>query len=200
MTSEHLLVFSLALGIAAMIPGPGIIAMVARALGSGFWPAMPMAFGMILGDLIFLTSVVLGVAAIAKQLGGFFTVVKFVGAAYLIYLGCRLWMAPLEERDIAKTRATRPIKMVILGLIVTLSNPKAILFYLALAPNIIDVQAIDSLSLVELGLVAVIVDATALGLHAAAAARTRLLFLSSTLRRRLNRCAGASLIGAGAAN
>ena len=70
MTLETMVIFSVALSVAAMLPGPGIFAMVARALGSGFWPAVPMAVGMILGDLIFLALVVLGLATVAHQLGG----------------------------------------------------------------------------------------------------------------------------------
>ncbi len=199
MTFETLLLFSIAFSIAAVVPGPGVIAVVARALGSGFWPAMPMAVGMVLGDLIFLTLVALGLAAVAEQIGGFFAVVKFVGAAYLIYLGYRMWAAPVETTAISPIMASAPLKMGIVGLVVTLSNPKTVLFFLALLPTLIDVRTIDGTSLIELGLIMVMIDVVVLAAYSAVAARTRLLFLSSRLRHRLNRCAGASLIGAGGA-
>jgi len=184
---------------AAVMPGPGILAMVARALGSGFWPAVPMAVGMILGDLIFLSLVVFGLAAVAHQLGEFFIVAKFFGAAYLIYLGYRMWRAPVDKKTIAERSASGPVKMWIAGLVVTLSNPKTVLFFLALLPTVIDIRTIDSVSFIELSIIVVIVDATVLGIYAAVAARTRLLFASSRLRRRLNRCAGGAMIGAGGA-
>ena len=199
MTFETLLLFSIAFSVAAVVPGPGVLAVVARALGSGFWPAMPMAVGMVLGDLIFLTLVALGLAAIAQQLGGFFAVVKFIGAAYLMYLGYRMWTASIEQAAIAPTAASGPFKMGAVGLMVTLSNPKTVLFFLALLPTLIDIRTIDVTSLIELGIIMVIIDVAVLAIYAAAAARTRLLFLSSRLRQRLNRCAGATLIGAGGA-
>lgn len=199
MTFETLLLFSIAFSVAAVVPGPGVLAVVARALGSGFWQAMPMAVGMVVGDLVFLALVALGLAAIAQQLGGLFAVVKFIGAAYLIYLGYRMWTAPIEDKAITPASSSGPFKMAVVGLVVTLSNPKTVLFFLALLPTLIDIRTIDGTSLIELGIVMVIIDAAVLAIYAAAAARTRLLFLSSRLRRRLNRCAGATLIGAGGA-
>ncbi len=165
MTLETMVIFSVALSVAAMLPGPGIFAMVARALGSGFWPAVPMAVGMILGDLIFLALVVLGLAAVAHQLGGFFIVMKFMGATYLIYLGCRMWTAPVDDETIAGTKASRPAKMGLAGLLVTLSNPKTVLFFLALVPTVIDIRAIDGASFVQLSVIVVVVDAAVLGIY-----------------------------------
>ncbi len=199
MTIETMLVFSIALLVAAVLPGPGIVAMVARVLGSGFWTAVPLAVGMITGDLIFLTVVVLGLAALAQQLGGFFVLVKFVGAIYLVYLGYQMWTAPIDNKDIARTKASRPARMYVVGLIVTLSNPKTVLFFLALLPTIVGVTSVDGLAFAQLGTIVVVIDALVLSMYAALAAQARLVFSSPLLRKRLNRGAGTVMIGAGGA-
>ena len=83
MTLTGFLTYALALGIAAAIPGPGVIALIARALGSGFRPTLPMLFGLALGDVVYLGAAVLGLAYIASTFGTAFMVIKYLGAAYL---------------------------------------------------------------------------------------------------------------------
>jgi NAD(P)-dependent dehydrogenase (short-subunit alcohol dehydrogenase family) len=70
MTLTGFLAYSAALGVAAAIPGPGVTALVARALGSGFRSSLAMSFGLMLGDLTYLTAVVLGLAFVAHRLRG----------------------------------------------------------------------------------------------------------------------------------
>ena len=82
--------YVIALAIACAIPGPGVTASVGTALGSGFRPALVFVTGIVFGDLTYLTFAVLGLTAIATVFSGFFTVVKFAGAAYLLYLAWRI--------------------------------------------------------------------------------------------------------------
>ena len=91
MTLTGFLAYSAALGIAAAIPGPGITALVARALGSGFRSSLAMSFGLMLGDLTYLTAVVLGLAFVAQTFGMVFLAIKWLGVAYLAFLGWRFW-------------------------------------------------------------------------------------------------------------
>ncbi|RUV29016.1 LysE family transporter, partial [Mesorhizobium sp. M7A.F.Ca.MR.148.00.0.0] len=85
------LAYSAALGIAAAIPGPGITALVARALGSGFRSSLAMSFGLMVGDITYLTAVVLGLAFVAQSFGMVFLAIKWLGVAYLAFLGWRFW-------------------------------------------------------------------------------------------------------------
>ena len=96
MDPATLLAFTVAPTMAALIPGPGMTALVARALAVGFWGTMPMVLGLIAGDMVFLTCAALGLAALASTFAAVFTVVKFAGAAYLLWLGWQLWRAPLH--------------------------------------------------------------------------------------------------------
>ncbi len=86
MTLAGFVAYSGALAIAAAIPGPGVTALVARALGSGFRSSLFMSLGLIIGDLTYLTAVVLGLAMVAQTFGTVFLVIKWAGVAYLAYL------------------------------------------------------------------------------------------------------------------
>ena len=87
MTLASILTYSSALFIAAAIPGPGMTAIVARALGSGFRETLFMGFGLILGDLVYLTAVILGLALLAEAFTGIFLAIKIGGALYLFLRG-----------------------------------------------------------------------------------------------------------------
>ena len=96
-TLHAFVIYCTVYAIAVAVPGPGIVAIVARALGSGFRATIPAAIGTLLGDLVVMTLSVLGLALIAKALGTLFLAVKLGGALYLVYLGYRYWTAPVSE-------------------------------------------------------------------------------------------------------
>src|SRR5690349_5360448 len=100
MTLTGFLAYSAALGIAAAIPGPGVTALVARALGSGFRSSLAMSFGLILGDLTYLTAVVLGLAFVAQTFGMVFLAIKWAGVAYLAFLGWRFWTSGITPETV----------------------------------------------------------------------------------------------------
>ena len=91
MTLAGFIAYSGALALAAAIPGPGVTALVARALGSGFRSSLFMSLGLILGDLIYLTAVVLGLAIVAQSFGMVFLAIKWAGVAYLAWLAWSFW-------------------------------------------------------------------------------------------------------------
>src|SRR6478736_6817173 len=101
MTATTLLAYCGALFIAAAIPGPGITAIVARALGAGFRETFFMGLGLVLGDMTYLTAVILGLAFVAQTFGEIFIVIRYAGVAYLAYIAWKLWTAGLLRQDIA---------------------------------------------------------------------------------------------------
>ena len=100
-----LLVFAGALVVAAASPGPAVAALVARVIGRGSDGAFAFAAGLALGDLVWLAAAILGLAVVAQTFHEAFLVIKYAGAAYLIYLAYRMWTAPVALRDIAAARA-----------------------------------------------------------------------------------------------
>ncbi len=198
MTLAALIAYSGALFIAAAIPGPGVTALVARALGSGFRETFFMGLGIVLGDMIYLTAVVLGLALIAQTFTTVFFVVKFAGVLYLGYIAWKLWTAGLLLEDIKAKPSTSPVMSFLSGLLVTLGNPKTMLFYVALVPTLIDIADIGPrdygllLTATFLVLLAVLVPYMLL------AARARLLLKQPKALRTLNRVAASVLAGTAA--
>jgi len=198
MTIAVLIAYCGALFIAAVIPGPGITAIVARALGSGFRPTFFMGLGLILGDMIYLTAVILGLAFIAQTFTTAFMLIKIAGAAYLGYIAWKLWTSGLIPENIEASRQTGLGMSFLSGLLVTLGNPKTMLFYVALVPTLVD---LESIGLDEYG---VLIAATFVVLlvvlvpYIALASRARLLLRQPRALQRMNRVAAGILAGTAA--
>ncbi len=195
-----LLVFATALFIAAASPGPGIAAIVARVLGRGTQGALAFSAGVAIGDVVWLTFAIVGLAAIAQAFHGVFLVIKYAGAAYLLYLGYRLWTAPVTATEVeAQVSGEHPAKLFLAGLAVTMGNPKVMIFYLALLPTLIDLAGITVLGYAELVAVTLAVLGVVFAGYIGLAARARRLFTSPRAIRWINRTTGTVMAGAAAA-
>src|SRR5688572_7522206 len=143
MTLAGFIAYSGALALAAAIPGPGVTALVARALGSGFRSSLFMSLGLIVGDLIYLTAVMLGLAIVARTFGMVFLVIKWAGVAYLAWLAWTFWTSGITAETVEAKKAKGGFFASFLaGLTVTLGNPKTMIFYLAITPTIVDLKTI----------------------------------------------------------
>jgi threonine/homoserine/homoserine lactone efflux protein len=194
-----LFVFALALFVAAASPGPAITALVARVLVRGTTGALAFMLGLAVGDVVWLTAAILGLAFIAKTFAVAFLILKYVGAAYLIYLAWRVWTAPVGAHAAAAPKAERPLRLFLAGLSLTLGNPKTMVFYLALLPNLIDLGGVTLLGYLELVGVTFWVLTVVDGGYILLAARARRLFQSPRALRWISRGSGALLAGAAVA-
>ena len=192
-----LLVFAAALALAAASPGPSVVALVARTLVRGREGAAPLVAGIILGDIVWLAGAVLGLAALAATLGSLFILVRLLAAAYLIYLAWKLWTAPArtsEPGEIAESDSG--FGLFLTGLGMTLGNPKAMAFYLALLPSILDLNHLTLLGFAELCVVIAMVLTLVFGSYVALAHRARHLAASARAVRFINRACGTAMAGA----
>jgi threonine/homoserine/homoserine lactone efflux protein len=194
-----LLAFTIAYIVAVLVPGPGVAAIVARALGGGFWSAVPMIVGILIGDLIYLVFALFGLAAIATYFGPIFVVVRFAGAAYLLYIAWQFWTAKPGSEQLGPKKREPWLRSFFAGFALTMGNPKTIVFYLALLPTVVPLdRPITALGFVELTTIVVVV-LLAIGCgYAWLAAWARDLFVSPTAIRRLNRTAGVIMASAAA--
>lgn len=194
----QVLAYAVALGIAAAIPGPGMTALVARAAGSGPGAAFAMLGGLVVGDLVYLSFAVFGLALVAESFSGLFVAIRWFSIGYLCWLAWSFWHA--EHRDLSAIRPTRRdlASSAGSGLTLTLGNPKTIAFYLALLPLVIDLESVG-VAVWATVLVPVTVAILALvgGAFVVAALGVRRLLSSAAAQRRLHR--GAALAMAGAA-
>ncbi|MFS8111262.1 LysE family translocator [Rhizobium jaguaris] len=198
MTLAALLAYSGALFIAAAIPGPGITAIVARALGSGFRETFFMGLGLVLGDTIYLTAVILGLAFVAQTFTEVFIVIKIAGALYLAYIAWKLWTAGLLTTDVAAKKSTSVGMSFLSGLLVTLGNPKTMLFYVALVPTLIDIRSIGLREYAMLLAVTFVVLLVVLVPYMLLASRARTFLKRPKALQILNRAAASILAGTAA--
>jgi threonine/homoserine/homoserine lactone efflux protein len=196
MLSWHsFLLYCSAYAVVILLPGPGVVAMVARALGSGFRSCIPAAVGTAVGDLIWMTLSAFGLAAVAHAMGQYFVAVKWAGAAYLLYLAYRYWTAPVA--DLPQIVGSSARQGFLSQLSVTLGNPKAMAFFLALLPTVVDLRHLNAIGYLQLCSATAVLIPTIMLAYAALASRVRGLLESKKARGRLNK--GAAVIMAGAA-
>ena len=139
MSAYGLLVFSLIYALAVATPGPGVAAILARALGRGVAGAPAFIGGFIAGDLLWFTLAALGLAVLAQQAHALFVGVRFAGAAYLLYLAWRLWRAPSATLSaLAPPERESTLQLFLGALALTLGNPKTMVFFLAVLPTVVD--------------------------------------------------------------
>ncbi len=196
---SQVLTYSAALGVAAAIPGPGMAALVARSVSGGALSGLCLLFGIVLGDLTYLSFAVFGLAMVAEHFHSLFQLVRWGAAGYLCYLAWVFWFAThqaIEPGQQVQRRAL--LSAAISGFSITLGNPKTIAFYLALLPLVINLEAV---SLQTWGLMLVPLTAGVLlavgAVYILGAVRIRHLLSSLRAQQRLFR--GAAVIMAGAA-
>lgn len=191
--------FAAASAVLLIIPGPTILLVVSYALGQGWRTALPMAVGVALGDFTAMTLSMLGIGALLAASATVFTILKWIGAAYLIYLGIKLFRAGGTLNAEPRSDAVSAVKMLGHAWLVTALNPKSITFFVAFLPQFLDRNA-DFLTQM------VIFEATFLALafanafgYALIAARARNLVRNPKAIGVFNKAGGSLLIGAGIA-
>jgi len=197
MALEQYLTFTVAMIIYVVTPGPGVMAVVARSLADGMAATIPHIMGIVTGNLIYLLASIYGLSWIASQMGQTFLLIKIVGGAYLVYIGVRLWRSSGEITALRDRQPKTVLATFFTGLMITASNPKAILFYLAILPVVIDINTINLQTLVPVMIINSLVLIAIVGGYSAIAATVRQLFNNSHTMKKLNKGAGSIMIAAG---
>ena len=198
MTIYSILGLSVAMFLLAITPGPGVFATVSKALSSGFKHSIPVIIGIVIGDLIFLLLAIYGLSAVAETFGTLFVVIKYLGAAYLIWLGIRLWQTHPAKTDIISSEYRSGKYSFLAGLSITLGNPKVILFYLGFLPTFVDLEALSSIDVAIVVFVVSLVLGSVMLFYAYTASRVKVVFKSETAQCWVNRAAGSAMIATGA--
>ncbi len=199
MSFETWVAFAAASSVLLVIPGPTVLLVVSYALGQGWRTALPMAIGVALGDFTAMTLSMLGLGALLATSATLFTILKWVGAAYLVYLGIKLWRAGGTLDAAPRTDAVSAAKMLGHAWLVTALNPKSITFFVAFLPAFLDPKA-DFLTqmLVFETTFLVLAFANAFG-YALVASRARRLASDPRAIGIVNKVGGGLLVSAGVA-
>ncbi|MFO1085896.1 MAG: LysE family translocator [Reyranellaceae bacterium] len=199
MMFESWLAFTAASALLLIIPGPTVLLVVSYALGQGWRTALPMAVGVALGDFTAMTLSMLGLGALLAASATLFTILKWVGAAYLVYLGIKLWRAGGTLDAAPRTDATSALRMLGHAWLVTALNPKSITFFVAFLPAFLDPHGdfLVQMIVFETTFLA-LAFANAFG-YAVVASRARGFVANPRAIGVVNKVGGGLLIGAGAA-
>jgi threonine/homoserine/homoserine lactone efflux protein len=120
-----------------IIPGPAVIYIVGRSIHQGRRAGLASVLGIACGSMVHVTAAALGLSALLLASSLAFSVVKYAGAAYLIYLGVRTLLGPIREQaDLPKPDPIR--RIMAQGLLVNILNPKTALFFFAFLPQFVD--------------------------------------------------------------
>ena len=181
--------------VAIAVPGPGVMAIIARVLGNGFHSALPAVLGTMVGDFVLMTLSAFGLALVARAMGDLFLIIKLAGAAYLIFLAYKHWTAKVDaDSDVAPATARDGF---LSQLFLTLGNPKAIAFFVALLPTVVDLHALRLSGYLQLAAATTVLIPTVLLAYAAVANRFRGFVANARARKAINRTAAVVLLGAG---
>jgi len=196
MTPAVYLALTATIAVAALTPGPAVTAIVARAITDGVRPALAINAGVVTGDLIFFALAAAGMAAAASSLGELFTVLRWIGAAYLVWQGIRLWrFQPRSVKDTpAMAHESHFWRNYGAGLLLMFGHVQAMLFYAALLPGFVNFSRLTAgdIALVALTL-AVVIGAINAG-YAVLAARARRFFTDDRAQVLLHRVAGTLML------
>lgn len=199
MSFEHWIAFVAASAVLLAIPGPTILLVISYALGHGRKSASATVAGVALGDFTAMTASMLGLGALLAASAALFTVLKWIGAAYLIYLGVKLWRAPVADRTVAEEEAPveRPLRIFLHTYVVTALNPKSIIFFVAFLPQFLDLARplLPQMMIFETTfLILATLNAATYALMASMARQT---IRRPAVQRAVNRTGGTLMIGAG---
>lgn len=142
----------------ALVPSVSVLAVSARAASAGFRHGAYVTLGIIAGDTLFILLAIFGLHLLAEAMGDSFVFIKYLGAAYLIWLGVRLWRSGAGAASAQTHADASATSSFMTGLLITLGDQKAILFYLGFFPAFMDLKALtmlDALLVIAIAAVAV---------------------------------------------
>ncbi len=189
--------FALAMLVLAVSPGPGVFATIARSLSCGFFSALAVIAGIILGDIIFLLFAIFGMALLAQILGNFFVIIKLLGGSYLIWQGIKIFFSNTSMIDSETIVASSKSVNFLSGLFITLGNPKVILFYCGFLPTFVSLSELTLTDTVTIITVIATVLVAVLGTYAWLADSARRFLKTPRQMKRLNQTAGGVMVTAG---
>ena len=144
MSFQEILALLLIILVFVISPGPGTLAVFGKSMEQGFIAAFFLSFGLILGDITYLVAVILSLDFFSNTIASFMDQVKIVGGMYLIYLGVQSWRSGSFKikKDISKKGNFAEF---VTGYLISMANPKVMVFYIAILPNFINLKNLSLL-------------------------------------------------------
>lgn len=180
-------------------PGPAAIAVTAEAASSGFKKSTLVIFGIAIANIVFFVLSATGIITLIIASHTLFSIIKWIGVAYLLYLGFGAIFSQSGPLSIntAKKAETKNYKIFMKGFVLEISNPKALLYFSALLPQFIDISSPIIPQLIILCLITLVLNLFCYSLYGYLGFKSIGKFIKPIVIKVINRSAGAMLIFAG---
>lgn len=198
MALETWLAFFVACWIISLSPGAGAIASMSAGLQYGFWRGYWNALGLQIGLALQIAIVAAGVGAILATSALAFSLIKWFGVLYLVYLAYRQWRALPSDLSAESSERPigRPLSLVLRGFLVNFSNPKAIVFMLAVLPQFLNPHQPLLGQYLVMGVTMICVDLIVMAGYTGLASRVLRMLRSPRQQRLMNRSFALLFVGA----
>ena len=181
----------------AFIPSASVLVVSYKSAACGFTHGVFTTIGIVVGDIIYILLAIYGLSVLAELTGNRFSLVKYLGGAYLIWLGIRLWRANQNTADVENIIEPSLLSSFLTGLFITLGDQKAVLFYLGLFPAFLD---LSSVTLADTGII-ILTATLAVGgaklVYAYMADRASRLLSNTSATKIINIVAGTVMVSVG---
>lgn len=198
---EKLLLFFAVSLVSTGTPGPAVLYVSSQGVTGGMRSAASSSLGILSADALYILLSITGLTTVLLASYELFTVIRWVGAIYLVYLGLRLIWAGLHVREAAGTAtpaaAVSPLRSFVGGFVVHASNPKALLYFGSLVPQFVDPLRPLGRQLASLTVVHLLTASAVLLVYCLLSARLRRSTVSTRVRRTFSFASGTFLVGAG---
>ena len=178
----------------SIVPGPSVFLVIVKSMTSNLSQGLITIGGIVFANIIFILLVVYGVGALLASMDGLYAIIKFAGSAYLFWLGIKLLRTKVKKAEIEQVAETSWHANFTAGFIVTISAPRAILFYVSLLPNVIDLTKARVPDVLLLMLIATVAVGGAKLPYALLAYRSSLFLQEEKPKRVMNLLAGVVMI------
>lgn len=185
--------FIIPFAVAAAVPGPAQGTLVSHVLSRGGKAAVPFVAGMLVGNAIWLALAALGLSAIAEKFQSVFMVVKWLGVAYLMFVAWALWTKDALQPQRAPVRSFGGGFTA--GSLLTLSNPKAVIFFGAVLPHAFDMTVLSPVEIASIVGLGVAIDLTIQSVYLIGASKLRSALRSPRAMKRVNRTSAGLMAG-----
>ena len=197
MTWELWLLFVATEGLLCVTPGPAVLMVIAQGLTRGVPAGVSATLGVLAGNMFYFALSATSLGALIAASHEMFLLIKWLGTAYLIWLGIATFRGRSSSLSVNPARRTPLPRVFANGVVLQLANPKALLFFVALLPQFIDPAEPLVSQIVILGVTSVVLEFLALLAYSMAASRCSVVVTRSRFARLTDRIAGSCLIGAG---
>lgn len=156
MTLSSMAALFIAMVILAAVPSVSVLMVTARSASHGFIHGVFTTIGIVTGDIFFILLAIFGLVLLAEVLGNTFVLIKYLGGAYLIFLGINFWWNRTKAANDVNATESSLLSSFLAGLLITLADQKAILFYLGFFPAFLELSAITFLDTGVITVVAIV--------------------------------------------